>query len=155
MAKLVNIAFYVYYMYQVLPKNLCNHKRMLSIVMQIVNRSLFLGILFNHFCCFLSHAYMFKLINISHNVFDKWFWMGSNFHEKCLLIWFLLSLFFSCLAIFVLSVTTSWRETVSFISLVHIIDIYWFTLSKFNIYFEWVNSIFIDSRVNDLWYQKY
>lgn len=64
MAKLVNIAFYVYYMYQVLSKNLCNHKRMLSIAMQIVNRSLFLETLFNHFCCFLYQTFMLLHINI-------------------------------------------------------------------------------------------
>lgn len=90
MAKLVNIVFYIYYMYQVLPKNLCNYKRMLSIVMQIVNRSLFQGTLFNHFCCFyIMHipvcwSSLFK-IN-SHNFFDKWFWMGPNVQRNCLII---------------------------------------------------------------------
>lgn len=131
MAKLVNIVFYIYYMYQVLPKNLCNYKRMLSIVMQIVNRSLFRGTLFNHFCCFyIMHipvcwSSLFK-IN-SHNFFDKWFWMGPNIQWNCFdnsLIWFLSSLFCSCLGISVLSVTTWWRETVSF----NYVSCYWYLL---------------------------
>lgn len=129
MAKLVNIVFYVYYIYQVLPKNLCNYKRMLSIEMQIVHRSLFQGTLFNHFCCFyIMHICWSSLFKInSHNFFDKWFWMGPNIQWNCLiisLIWFLSSLFCSCLGTSVLSVTTWWRETVSF----NYVSCYWYLL---------------------------
>lgn len=128
MAELVNI---VYYMYQVLPKNLCNYKRMLSIVMQIVNRSLFRGTLFNHFCCFyimripVCWSSLFK-IN-SHHFFWQMILNGTKRTAKLFdnsLIWFLSSLFCSCLGISVLSVTTWWRETVSF----NYVSCYWYLL---------------------------
>lgn len=131
MAKLVNIVFYIYYMYQVLPKNLCNYKRMLSIVMQIVNGSLFRGTLFNHFCCFyIMHipvcwSSLFK-IN-SNNFFWQMILNGTKHTVKLFdnsLIWFLSSLFCSCLGTSVLSVTTWWRETVSF----NYVSCYWYLL---------------------------